>query len=699
MRYLVGICAVLLLLARAGAGQSLNFVVIDLDDTRFDGTDLMPVLQMDLLGEGALFVESFAPSPLCSPSRASLLSGLYAARHGTEQIDDVIGGADTFRERGSDLETLAVWLDDAGYRTGLFGKYLNAYSAPTEGSRGPGGTFYRPPGWDRWWALHSPEHYGGIHGTSYEVIQEDGSRTRFADYTSDDQYLTDLSAELLRAFITDSVNASQPFLAVWTPYASHVEIPSYLPAPADRHLGAFSTLDPWRPPSWDEEDVSDKPRWVQAAGHDAASQVLTDDIRERVYETLLAVDEQIGALLAHLATLGVDQDTVVLLTSDNGVGWGEHRWFDQSKECPYEECLRVPMLVRYPAGIPSPPATVTAPVLNIDVAPTIAALANVSPPVAVDGESFDGWLLGSPPASWRTDFLIEHRRAARGDTVIYVGQVADGDQLRLFHGDPRAEPRGETLFEFDSGDGVSEGAVAVLIGADANASFSNLGDAVVANAPLTEKLHDATAGTLTIKDWSLNHNGVYWWEEVDQGAAFAPRYPVPDYFGVRDVENGYTWVEYETGERELYDLTLDPSQLENLADDPGYATIRQQLEARLDELLPPPLGPVCSDGLDNDRDGLTDFPADPGCPYAHFDLESPRCDNEDDDDGDGGIDWDGGSGGGTADSYCASVPWQDTEKKVVRRRCGLGAELILVPAVLFWHLRRRRREALRRRSF
>ena len=700
MRHILGICAVILLLSRAGAGQPLNFVVINLDDTRFDGVDLMDVaLQPELVGEGALFVESFVTNPSCSPSRASLLTGLYAARHGTRVNEGVIGGADTFRERGSDLQTLAVWLDAAGYQTGLFGKYLNAYSDGTEGSRGPGGSFYRPPGWDRWWALISQEHYGGVHGASYEAIEEDGSRTTFSNHANDDEYLTDLSGQQVQTFITDAVNASQPFLAVWAPYASHVEVPDFLPAPADRHLDDYSTLEPWRPPSWDEADVSDKPRWVQTAGHDAGLQTLTDDGRQRAYETLLAIDEQLEALLDHLVTLGVDQDTVVLLTSDNGVSWGEHRWFAQGKACPYEECLRVPMVVRYPAGIPSTPATVSAPVLNIDVAPTIAALAKVTLPVAVDGKSFDGWLGDSPPTSWRTDFLIEMRRAFRGDTVAYVGQVADGDQLKLFHGDPRAQPRGETIFEFDSGNGVSAGAVAVPIGADATASFSNLGNSVVANVAATQKTHNASENRLTIGDSSPNHDGVYWWEEVDQGAAFAPRYPVPDYFGVRDVENGYTWVEYETGERELYDLDLDPDQLENEADAPAYATIRQQLETRLDQLLPAPLSPVCSDGLDNDGDGLIDFPADLGCQLASSHLENPRCDNDHDDDGDGGIDWDGGSEGGSADPQCASKPWKDKEKKSSFRRCGLGSELILVAASLFWLLRSRRREAaLRRRS-
>jgi len=248
---------------------------------------------------------------------------------------------------------------------------------------------------------------GAAQPVNFVVIEEDGSRTTLDNHANDDGYLTDLSGQVLRAFITDAVGAGQPFLAVWAPYASHVETPSLLPAPADRHFDALAALGPWRPPNWDDADVSDKPRWVQCARHDGEYQTLTDEMRRRAYEALLAVDEQLGDLLDHLAALGVDQRTVVLLTSDNGVGWGEHRWFGQSKVCPYEECLRVPMAVRYPAGIPSTPTTVSAPVLNIDVAPTLAALAGVPLPVEVDGESFGGWLTGSPPTSRRTDFLLE----------------------------------------------------------------------------------------------------------------------------------------------------------------------------------------------------------------------------------------------------------------------------------------------------
>jgi len=169
-----------------------NFILINLDDARADGIDRMPVVQSVLAGEGVTFEHSFTPNAECCPSRASILTGLYAVNHRTLNVFGTVGGAKRFRENGADRETIAVWLRDAGYRTGLFGKYLNLYSDPTEGDRGPDGTFYLPPGWDRWWAMISPEGYGGIHGRSYEIIEEDGARTLFEDHSTDAENSTDL---------------------------------------------------------------------------------------------------------------------------------------------------------------------------------------------------------------------------------------------------------------------------------------------------------------------------------------------------------------------------------------------------------------------------------------------------------------------------------------------------------------------------
>jgi arylsulfatase A-like enzyme len=566
-----------------------NFLVINLDDIRFDGLDAMPVVQSELVGGGIDFANSFVPFSVCCSSRASLLTGLYALRHGTRHVAGPLGGADTFRESGRDQETIAVWLRAAGYRTGLFGKYLNAYDV-TEQDKGPGGTFYVPPGWDRWWAFVSPEHYGGVHGATYVIVDETSTKTTYEDHTSDAEYSTGLSAEEMRAFIAASVEQGAPFFAYWAPYAGHGDTPTLLPEPADRHLDAFDGIELWRPPSWDEADVSDKPRFVQSqqefiddeTGSGPIIPFLVDAIRQRQYETLLSVDEQVGLLLEHLRGLGVERDTVILLTSDNGLGWGEHHTWG-GKECAYEECVRVPMLLRYPRRVA--PGVVEREVLNIDIAPTVAALADVEPPIETDGESLEAAVRAIPSRHRRGEFLLERWRADRAGRLEYGGQVADGDRIRVYFGPPRQQPRDARVFEFDSGGGVSPDAVAVAIGADADATFFNFNGAVTRSIPRLRAFLNTASDSLAIDPRDPLDQSVYFWEETDQLGVIDPEDPIPEYFGLRDVAGGFTWVEYETGERELYDLTLDPDQLQNRADDPVYQSIAGQMAARLADLM------------------------------------------------------------------------------------------------------------------
>jgi arylsulfatase A-like enzyme len=556
-----------------------NFVVILLDDARADGVDRMSVLETRLAAGGHRFTNAFTPDASCCPSRASLLTGLYALHHGTRQVHGRIGGAHRFRELGTDHHTIAVWLQRAGYRTGLFGKYLNAYDDRTE-KRADGG-LYLPPGWDRWWAIVSPERYGGVHGQSYEVVEEDGSRTRYDDHADDAHYSTDLGAAHVREFVGDAVAEGRPFFVYWTPLAPHLD--SIAPAaPAARHYDQLRDLELWRPPSWNETDRRDKPRWLRAPAPDDGG--VTDLVRQRAYEALLAVDEQLGALLDLLATLEVERDTVVVVTSDNGVGWGEHGLFSQRKGCPYEECQRVPLVVRYPR-LGGGSGVVGATALNLDVAPTLAALAGVATPPGLDGASLVPWLAGDTPRAWRTDYLLESWRGACQDQLGWSGQPADGDRVRLFHGDPWASAvRPSAVFEFDTGNGLGDAtAHPVPIGDTPRDTFAGLGRAVAAVVPDVQP-SPSRPGTLVVRDTTPACHGPYWWEEVDRGDVMKPLDQMPDYFGVRDVARGYTWVEYETGERELYDLNADPHQLESRHDDPAFAGLRNELHARLVEL-------------------------------------------------------------------------------------------------------------------
>jgi arylsulfatase A-like enzyme len=567
-----------------------NLIVVVLDDVRADGVDRMPMLLNRIAAEGVSFDNAFTPNASCAPSRASILTGLYALRHRTTQVAGRLGGAHRFREFKADRQTIPVWLQKAGYRTGLFGKYLNAYSE-TEQKQGPDGTFYIPPGWDRWWAFVSPEHYGGVHGTSYRVIEEGGKVSSYEDHSTDAQYSTDVSAQRMREFINDSVQRGQPFFAYWAPYAGHAETPDMIPAPADRHAGTFNDLDKWRPESWDEADVSDKPRWVQMIQSRMAknweaklSRFVTETNRREQYESLLAADEQIGLVLDELQELGIDQDTLILVISDNGLGWGEHQLWGE-KGCPYEECQRVPFMVRYPRRV-APGRRVAGSALNIDIAPTFAAVGDASVPLAVDGRDLSGWLVGPPPVSWRPDYLLEHWRLEQGDSLTYKGQVADGDRIRVFFDGTLRQPRPAMVFEFDAGDGTAPGTIAVPIGKNADATFANFADIVGQRIPGVKAGVDKTRGMVSIARPSPNEYwSVYLWEEVDQNQAFETITPLPNYVGVRDVDGGFTWVEYETGERELYDLKADPQELVNRADDPAYAATRARLENRLKDML------------------------------------------------------------------------------------------------------------------
>ena len=129
-----------------------------------------------------------------------------------------------------------------------------------------------------------------------------------------------------------------------------------------------------------------------------------DAFRQNQYRTLLSVDAQVEALVGALRDTGRLSDTLIVFTSDNGISWGEHRWV--KKEVPYEESIRVPLVVRFdPVTAADAGATSSALALNIDIAPTIAAVAGV--PALTDGRSLLP-LLGGDDAGWRTRFLIEH---------------------------------------------------------------------------------------------------------------------------------------------------------------------------------------------------------------------------------------------------------------------------------------------------
>jgi arylsulfatase A-like enzyme len=358
--------------------QPPDVVVIVTDDQRFDTLWAMPTVRDRLVDAGARFSNAFVVNALCCPSRASILTGDYSHTTGMWRQSPPFGRFEWF----DDSSTLATWLDDAGYTTGLFGKYLDGYQHAAL-------TGYVPPGWDRWVAFVHSAYYG-YKLTVDGRVEEHGSAP--GDYSTD--VLVDRAVGFIRS--TDG-----PLLLEFAPAAPHDPA---IPAPGDEE--AFADLPAWRPPAYDEEDASDKPAWVRGLPPITAERAAAiDAFRANQYRSLLAVDRGVGRIVSALEDTGRLENTLIVFTSDNGIAWGEHRW--TKKEAAYEEVIRVPMVVRWDAGDVAPGSSLEDLALNIDIAPTIAeAVGFETPPV--DGRSFLGLLDGSATAGWREDFLVEH---------------------------------------------------------------------------------------------------------------------------------------------------------------------------------------------------------------------------------------------------------------------------------------------------
>ncbi len=382
------LCLVLTLLVcvatRVGA-QSLttqpNIVLIVTDDQRWDTVQYMPNTKALLANLGTTFTNAFAETPVCCPSRATIFTGRKSHRHGVISNEPPEGGAPKF----DDSSTISTWLDGAGYRTGLFGKNLNNYDdiAP-----------YVPPGWDEWHAFVENHAY-----YNYTMV-ENGVMVPYGSQPTD--YSTDVIARKSVDFIL-ATPPTEPLFLYFAPFAPHAP---YTPAPGDENL--FSDLAPWRPRSYNEADVSDKPQWVRNLRLLTASQQASGDLaRKNQLRSLQAVDRAVARIVEALQLTGRLANTVFIFTSDNGYSWGEHRWLN-NKWCVYEECARVPLLVHGP-GIAArqEPRLVS----TIDLAPTIAELAGVPrSSTEVNGRSLVS-ILRNPSSSWRTGCILIEMRA------------------------------------------------------------------------------------------------------------------------------------------------------------------------------------------------------------------------------------------------------------------------------------------------
>lgn len=392
------------------AGQALaapapNVVVVVTDDMRASDWQALPRTR-ELLAGGTTFPNFFLTTPTCCPSRTSILTGQYVHNHGVLTNEDhgaPTGGITAFRRLGLADATVAHALGQAGYRTAIVGKFLNGYRTndPPVGD------------WDRW-VVPADKGYTDF------VLNIDGETHREQGYSTDV-----LRDEAVR-FIAETP-ARQPLFLYFTPKAPHG--PS---TPAARHRDAFKGAKVGRDAAFNEQDVDDKPGYVQRKDRIGPQGERRLDQRERDrLASLLAVDEAVAAIWGALEAAGRLDDTYVFVLSDNGFLLGAHRL--EGKGSPYDGSVRVSMLAwgpRFDRG------TDERLVANIDIAPTIAQVAGVTLPAA-DGQSLldrasrEGILLERFKAGAKPTY-----EAVRTDHLLYVDYATGERELYDYRTDP-----------------------------------------------------------------------------------------------------------------------------------------------------------------------------------------------------------------------------------------------------------------------
>jgi N-acetylglucosamine-6-sulfatase len=433
--------------APAESGARPNILVVVVDDLRWDevgyvGHPYLETPNIDRLArEGVRFSQAVHAVPLCSPNRASILTGQYPSRHGI--IDNVA------RNRMSHhLETFPQALQAAGYETAFLGKW-HMGNDPTP-----------RPGFDYWVAIP------GQGRVNDPELYEDG-RLHVVE-----GYITDVLTDRAVSFIEQ--DRDQPFLMYIGHKAVHpdttqrddgsvdpTELRAYVPAP--RHRGRYEeAVFPRRPNVVSSPDgLTDKPalRRALTRKHSAEMEEMfgpaldhgtsEETIRRRA-EMMLAVDDGLGRIMEALAAQGILDETLIVFTSDNGFFYGEHGLSSVERRMPYEEAIRMPLVMRYPA-LARAGEEVDALVVSVDIAPTALEAAGVPVGGHVQGRSLVPLLQGTA-ADWRESALIEFYtyenpwpwlvdmdyRAIRTRQFKYVHWMHYPDESELY--DLRADP-------------------------------------------------------------------------------------------------------------------------------------------------------------------------------------------------------------------------------------------------------------------
>jgi arylsulfatase A-like enzyme len=390
--FLAGLASPLL-----GKDTRPNILFILVDDLRYNavgyaGHPFVKTPNIDRIArEGAIFENAFVTTPLCSPSRASFLTGRYVRSHGV--LDNT-----NHNELSHQLITWPRLLHDAGYETAWTGKWhMGTDSTPR-------------PGFDRWVSFRGQGQYND------PLLNIDGTESKVNGYITD--LLTDYAVDFLKK------SRTKPFVL----YLSHKAVHGPF-TPAERHKDLFTNETITRTPNaqdnWDgkpalQRDVNGQPP-VKGPGSN-------DELIKNQLRCVTSIDEGIGKVLKALEETGQLDNTLVVFTSDNGYFWGEHHLGD--KRWPYEEALRIPMAMRYPKLIKAG-SKVKQLVMNVDMAPTMLTLGGGKLPPELQGTSVLPLFKG-PVKNWRTSFLSEYFQE-KGNPRAPSWQAVRDEQWKYVH--------------------------------------------------------------------------------------------------------------------------------------------------------------------------------------------------------------------------------------------------------------------------
>lgn len=403
-----------------------NVVFILTDDHRYDamgfaGHPFLETPHLDSLASNGVYVKnSFVTTSLCSPSRASILTGLYTHKHRVIDNNRAVPEGTIF---------FPQYLQQAGYNTAFIGKWHM------------GGHHDDPrPGFDHWVSFRGQGNYLSP-GPKY-TLNVNGERVPQKGYITDE--LTDYAVDWLE----EQQDDDEPFFM----YLSHKAVHSNF-TPAERHQDRYKDEDLSFLPRGNEVSAENNaPRWVRDQrnswhGIDFSyhGDKGLDYLYRRYCESVLAVDDSVGRVIDQLKKMGIHDETLIIYMGDNGFMWGEHGLID--KRVSYEESIRVPMMMQCP-DLYSGGKVIEHVVGNIDVGPTIMHAAGIQTPEYMDGMSFLD-LPNKPIENWRDYFLYVYyweknfpqsptQFALRGDRFKYITYYGlwDTDELYDLQADP-----------------------------------------------------------------------------------------------------------------------------------------------------------------------------------------------------------------------------------------------------------------------